>query len=858
MTTRSAGRRFQVRFAALAALVLAGLLLGPLVSTLRAQEGDVPDRPRGLIATATHGQVVLSWDDPNDDSISGYVILRRVRVNDTGGDFDVLVADTGTAALTYTDDTVAAGLTYTYRIKAINEHGVSERSRWFHIDTPAAPVPDKPRGLEATASHGQVVLTWDDPQDASITGYVILRRIPGVDPQGQFSELVSNTGTDATTYTDDTVSAETRYTYRIQAINGAGTSERSRWSHIDVPAAPAPEPPDKPSGLSATATHDQVVLTWDDRGDDSITGYVILRRIPGTDPKGHFNVLTADTGSAATTYTDDTVAAETRYTYRIQAINGAGTSERSRWSHIDVPAAPEPTPAASHSKSEYIDAHNAGVHDLAALMDGTDPLDPDAWDTEEQEERVAVKQGKSVGTQQNRSSHTVDICDRTPEVEAALLAFIADSGQTVTCSTVTAAQLASVKDLYIEDGYSSQEIVASDFAGLTGLINLSISGSSELTTVPANAFSELRSTSFESLALPRNRIKTVHRDAFDGLIFSRMGQINLDFNDIEILEPGTFDGVTGLEVLILDGNHIKAFEDGFFKDLTDLKVLAISSNRIREIDGDMLRGLSSLQVLRIAGNGLSTLHPDAFDHLSALERLDLLDNDITELPADIFADVPDSLWEIRLSSNKISSLDPATFADLTGLRALELENNELSGLPDGVFDGLTGLQRLYLHGNSFATLDEDLFDGLTNLQQLYLYSNSLASLDENLFDGLTALQQLYLYDNGLTSLHKDLFDGLAGLQQLYLHGNSLASLDADIFDPLDDSLTDLALSDNDFSSTSLPADVFDGLTGLKRLYLHRSGLASLDQNLFDGLTGLQGSTCTATASPRWTRISSTG
>ena len=65
--------------------------------------------------------MVLTWDDPEDESITGYVVLRRVRVNDTGGDFDVLVADTNTAALTYTDDTVAAGLTYTYRIKAINE-----------------------------------------------------------------------------------------------------------------------------------------------------------------------------------------------------------------------------------------------------------------------------------------------------------------------------------------------------------------------------------------------------------------------------------------------------------------------------------------------------------------------------------------------------------------------------------------------------------------------------------------------------------------------------------------------------------------------------------------------------------------
>ena len=133
---------------------------------------------------------------------------------------------------------MAAGTTYTYRIKAINEHGVSERSRWYHIDTPAPPVPAKPTGLTATASHGQVVLTWDDPGDDSITGYVILRRIRENDQGGEFSELVTDTGTAATTYTDDTVEASTHYTYRIKAINEYGVSERSRWYYIDTPAAP--------------------------------------------------------------------------------------------------------------------------------------------------------------------------------------------------------------------------------------------------------------------------------------------------------------------------------------------------------------------------------------------------------------------------------------------------------------------------------------------------------------------------------------------------------------------------------------------------------------------------------------------
>ena len=190
--------------------------------------------------------MVLTWNDPGDASITGYVILRRVRVNNTGGEFSELVADTGTAATTYTDDSVQAATTYTYRIKAINAHGASPRSRWFHIDIPAAPEPAgqaaeppaKPTGLSATATHNTVVLTWDDPGDDSMDGYVILRRVRENDVGGAFSELVPDTGSAVTTYTDATVQAATTYTYRIKAINEHGVSERSRWFHIDTPAAP--------------------------------------------------------------------------------------------------------------------------------------------------------------------------------------------------------------------------------------------------------------------------------------------------------------------------------------------------------------------------------------------------------------------------------------------------------------------------------------------------------------------------------------------------------------------------------------------------------------------------------------------
>ena len=110
--TRTDRRRFPVLFAAIAALALAGAASA---------------KPTGLTATASHDRVVLTWNDPNDDGITGYVILRRNRDTDVQGQFTELVNDTGSAATGYTDDSVEPARSYTYRIKAINGHGVSER-----------------------------------------------------------------------------------------------------------------------------------------------------------------------------------------------------------------------------------------------------------------------------------------------------------------------------------------------------------------------------------------------------------------------------------------------------------------------------------------------------------------------------------------------------------------------------------------------------------------------------------------------------------------------------------------------------------------------------------------------------------
>ena len=170
---------------------------------------------------------------------------------------------------------------------------MSERSRWFHIDTPEPPVPAKPTGLSATASHDQVILTWDDPGDDSITGYVILRRVRVNDQGGEFSELVADTGTAATTYTDDTVAASTHLHLPDQGHQRV-RSERA------LPLVPHRHPGGPVAGIEGCAA-EEVICTRDGR---ILSNELILtvsgpadRAVPGCRPVLYGQQKSPDTGT---------------------------------------------------------------------------------------------------------------------------------------------------------------------------------------------------------------------------------------------------------------------------------------------------------------------------------------------------------------------------------------------------------------------------------------------------------------------------------------------------------------------------------------------------------------------------------
>ena len=91
-----------------------------------------PPAPTDLTAVVNaDGHIVLSWNAPDDDSITGYQVLRR-RPTEGEDTLLVYVENTGDTTTTYTDTNVTAGVRHVYRVKAINAGGLSEWSNYVN------------------------------------------------------------------------------------------------------------------------------------------------------------------------------------------------------------------------------------------------------------------------------------------------------------------------------------------------------------------------------------------------------------------------------------------------------------------------------------------------------------------------------------------------------------------------------------------------------------------------------------------------------------------------------------------------------------------------------------------------------
>lgn len=176
-------------------------------------------------------------------------------------------------------------------------------------------VPAPPTNLTAhVASGSQINLSWTAPVNSttsSVNGYKIEQDVGCV---GIFSVLVANTTTTNTAYSNTGLLSDFCYSYRVSALNSAGSSAPSNSASATTHGTPS-----VPTGLTVTqVSSNSLRLAWNaptDNGGSSITGYQIQRN--GT-------ILVTNTATNQTTYLDAGLLPSHQQTYGVAAWNSVG------------------------------------------------------------------------------------------------------------------------------------------------------------------------------------------------------------------------------------------------------------------------------------------------------------------------------------------------------------------------------------------------------------------------------------------------------------------------------------------------------------------------------------------------------
>ncbi len=258
----------------------------PASDRLDATPKAVPYAPTNLSAAGGNGQVALSWDDPEDDTITGY------KYSTDGGTTFAEIGGSGATTTTYTVTGLTNGVTHTLALRAVNDLGNGAPSTVSALMAPVAPA-----NLSAAPGDGKVALSWADPGNATITKYQY-----STAGGANFSDFDGGSNSATTAYTVTGLTNYQEYSFQIRAVNASGEGPASN-SASATPRAPKPA---KPTGLGAVASDTRVTLSWDNPGNSTITGYELAEVIPedwltasGGAAGAHFGISVAIDGDTA-------------------------------------------------------------------------------------------------------------------------------------------------------------------------------------------------------------------------------------------------------------------------------------------------------------------------------------------------------------------------------------------------------------------------------------------------------------------------------------------------------------------------------------------------------------------------------
>ncbi|XP_073346036.1 uncharacterized protein [Pagrus major] len=357
--------------------------------------------------------------------------------------------------------------------------------------------------------------------------------------------------------------------------------------------------------------------------------------------------------------------------------------------------------------------------------------------------------------------------------------------------------------------------------------------------------------------------------------------INLSKNKIQVIPPGSFSKVLGLQHLDLSQNLLVSLKGGEFSGLDVLEFLNLTCNNISHIHSNAFDGLPRLRTLLLIHNTLATISPEIFNSLpairevdlslnrlkafgcgesggsSTLQRLDLYANFIQRVNVSCFP----ALGYIRLSNNSKLELQADTFASNPRLKSLlcqRVKAEELLGLsaqtkknlsrvafslfveksPLTICGLLQGMDRLVgievdLKGSMLPQTNTSLLDCATPPVVIINDANLGDVAQFSIGRGNTS--KLYLNNCGLRQISRTTFNGYPRLKTLQLNQNKIV-IQQDTFEDL----THLTFLSFDRSKIrDIDPNWFVPLKRLTRLSLLKNEITELPPKVFSALTKLE-------------------
>ncbi|XP_075227517.1 toll-like receptor Tollo [Lycorma delicatula] len=309
-----------------------------------------------------------------------------------------------------------------------------------------------------------------------------------------------------------------------------------------------------------------------------------------------------------------------------------------------------------------------------------------------------------------------------------------------------------------------------------GLEELDLSRN-ELTTVPDNAFTSLRS--LQKLLLQENAIVQLADRAFVGLVSLQL--LNASSNRLVALPPELFQSSRDLKEIYINNNSISVLAPGLLEGLDQLLQLDLSYNELTSswVNRDTFSGLVRLVVLNLGHNRITRVDSHLFQDLYSLQMLNLEYNNIDSISEGSFNTL-NNLHALTLSHNKLIKIESNQFSGLYVLNQLFLDHNRVEDVAQRAFENCSNLHDLGLGGNLLTSVP-DAVRQLTFLKTLDLGENKIKQVYNYTFQGLDQLYGLRLIENELVNISKDSFSSLISLQVLNLAGNKIEHVDKSAF-----------------------------------------------------------------------------